>query len=79
MKRVFIVLAGAVLPTLASCGGGEDAGSLDAKANQMDRAADQATDQAQADVLENQAEALREAAEGQEQADTNGSVTVIKE
>lgn len=69
----------ALLLALAACGREEPAENLEAKAEQMESAADRAPDNQQAEVLENQADALRDAARGEDEADTNGSVTVIKE
>jgi hypothetical protein len=73
-----MALAAALL-ALAACGSQEPAENLEAKAEEMEGAAAGAEDGAQADVLENNAEALRDAAEGEDKADTNGSVTVIEE
>jgi hypothetical protein len=69
----------AALLGVAACGSQEPAENLEAKADQMEGAAARAEDGAQADVLENNAEALRDAAEGEDEADTNGTVTVIEE
>jgi hypothetical protein len=69
----------AALLALAACGSQEPAENLEAKAQEMEGAAARAEDGAQAEVLENNADALRDAAEGEDKADTNGTVTVIEE
>ena len=79
MNRTLKIAGAAALLGLAACGPKEPAENLEAKADEMEDAAAKAEDGAQADVLENQAESLRDAAEGQDKADTNGTVTVIEE
>ena len=79
MNRIVKIATAAALVALAACGSKEPAESLEAKAEEMEGAADRAPEGAQADVLENNAESLRDAAKGEDKADTNGSVTVIEE
>ena len=73
------LVAGAALLALVGCGSEEPKENLQAKAEELDTAADRVPDNAQAEVLENQADALRNAAQGEQKADTEGSVTVIEE
>ena len=79
MDRTFKTFTGAALLALAGCGSEEPKENLQAKAEELDTAADRAPDNAQAEVLENQADSLRDAAQGDDKADTEGSVTVIEE
>lgn len=71
---------------LAACGAEPVAESntpseaeLEEKAQTLDVAADRLPSEATEEVLENQAEALRNAAEGEAEVDAEGSVTVVKE
>ena len=79
MNGTLKIAAAAALLALCACGSEEPAENLEAKAEEMEGAADRSEDGAQADVLENNAESLRDAAQGEGKADTNGTVTVIEE
>ncbi len=79
MKLIFKSAGAAAWLVLAACGSKEPAENLEAKAEEMEGAAARSQDGAQTEVLENNAEALREAAKGGDKADTNGTVTVIEE
>ena len=52
---------------------------LKENAQKLDVTADRLPSEATEEVLENQAEALRNAAEGEAEVDAEGSVTVVKE
>ncbi|HWH22130.1 MAG TPA: hypothetical protein VNT25_02390 [Allosphingosinicella sp.] len=77
--RVKLLLAGAYLLAACACQPAEEAEKVEAKADQLETGAARAPDGAQEEVLENNAEALREAAEEGKKVDTEGSVTVVEE
>ena len=79
MNGTLKVAIAAAFVALGACGSKEPAENLEAKAEEMEGAAARSEDGAQAEVLENNAESLRDAAQGEDKADTNGSVTVIEE
>ena len=88
MRFSSMLLIGMASSALAACGAETDPVSepdpsteanLEQKAEELDAAATRAADETQEDVLEDQANALREAADGEAVADDEGSVTVVKE
>jgi hypothetical protein len=75
MKKLSFALVGAAALALAACGGqGDDtlgdnvADNYDAAADNLEAAADATANGAESDMLENQADALREEGEDKEEA-----------
>ena len=88
MRLPSMLLIGFACGAIAACGSETDPlaepdpsteANLEQKAEELDAAATKAADETQEDVLEDQANALREAADGEAVADDDGSVTVVKE
>lgn len=83
MRLTTSFLAATLCFSLMACGSDPDPSTeenLEQQAEQLDAAAANATDDTQEDVLEDQAETLRDAAEGDATAvNDEGSVTVVKE
>ena len=78
MRNAVRAFAAAALLALCACGN-EASENLIVKAEALEIAANAAEDPVQAEVLRNEARALREAAEGREKVDAEGSVTVIED
>jgi hypothetical protein len=83
MKLLLKVMIGGSLLALAACGGqGDDAlgdnvaDAADAKADTLDAMADNATNEAVEENLEDQADAVREAGEAKEEAIDDADVVV---
>jgi hypothetical protein len=76
-RNAILTLCSAGLLLLVACGGQGEPEKQEAAetANELEAAADKAVDPAQAEVLQNQADALKEVAEGDEE-EVEGAVKV---